>query len=158
MVTQFRKDLEEAKGAERIVYNYLKKNFPKCIIENVSDIPYFYYLGDIRLITTEGKKLHIEVKNDSCIASTHNILCELAVEYEDYTSAGNMECNTDIYAVVSQSENKIYFLDFKKLKALTKYAPQRVIAHPEQRTICKLVSLDSAARTGALLAVINYGG
>ena len=29
MVTQFRKDLEEAKGAERIVYDYLKKNSKK---------------------------------------------------------------------------------------------------------------------------------
>lgn len=158
MVTQFKKDLEEAKKAEIIVYNFLRKNFPKCIVQNVSDIPYFYYLGDIRVITTEGAKLHIEVKNDSRIAETHNILCETEVIYNSHSTAGNMECNTDFYAVVSESENKIYFLDFKKLKTLSKYAPQREIIHPEQRTICKLVSLDSAERAGALLATINYGG
>lgn len=158
MVTQFNEDLKKGRAAEIIVYNYLKKNFPKCIIENVSDIPYFYYLGDIRLITTEGEKLHIEVKNDSRIADTHNILCEIAVEYEYHTGAGNMDCGCDIYAIVSEKENKIYFLDFKKLVKLTKLAPLRSIVHSAQTTICKFVSLGDAARTGALLAAVNYGG
>ena len=59
----------------------------------------------------------IEVKNDSCIASSGNILCE----EENYIKAdnrmikGNMYCDSDIFCIVSQQARKIYVLDFKRL-------------------------------------------
>jgi hypothetical protein len=156
MVTQFNEDLKKGRAAEIIVYNYLKNKLP--VVEDLTSLPDFYYIGDLRVITSEGEKLYIEVKNDSRIADTHNILCEIAVEYECHTGAGNMDCGCDIYAIVSEKENKIYFLDFKKLVKLTKYKTLRSIQHSAQTTICKFVSLSEAKYTGALIATVNYGG
>jgi hypothetical protein len=155
---QFDKDLVKGKRAERIVYNYLKKNFSKYIIQDVSDIPYFYSLGDIRVITTEGEKHLIEVKNDECIANTHNILCEFEVDYETHRAPGNFLNEYEFYAVVSESESLIYFFDFKKLKALTKYLTPRLIQRSGQSSICKFVALSEAKRNGSLIATVNYGG
>ena len=61
-------------------------------------------MGDIIITTTSGVSYNVEVKDDSVIAKTKNILCEDEVYYKKTGTykIGNMyNNNTDIYCVVS---------------------------------------------------------
>ena len=60
----------------------------------------------------------IEVKNDSVIHATGNVLCEEEVFYKEYGyyRDGFMYNDYEIYCVVSEPSRKIYVMDFKVLK------------------------------------------
>lgn len=155
---EFNADLERGKSAEKIVLDYLAANVDGFTFTDVSNISECRYKGDILAIGENGEEIYIEVKNDSRIADTGNILCEEEVEYKTsgYIGKGNMDCNSDVYAIVSQSERKIYFLNFEKLKKLAKYAPYKEIHHFYQTTYARLVDLYTAKRSGALIGAITY--
>lgn len=85
MLKDFYKDLNEAKAAERLVRETLTSLAPGYIFEDVSDVRECRYLGDIKAINKEtGEFCYVEVKNDSRIGETHNVLCE----YENYIKDG----------------------------------------------------------------------
>jgi hypothetical protein len=69
---------------------------------DVADQPQYYHKGDLRIILPTGERF-VEVKDDSRIADTQNILCEEEVFYKDINEfvKGNMYSDYDIYAVVS---------------------------------------------------------
>lgn len=76
----------------------------KYTFEDVSDLPQYYHKGDIKATCLEdGREIFIEVKDDSRIHQTKNILCEDEVYYKDadYWAPGNMESDYDIYVIVS---------------------------------------------------------
>jgi hypothetical protein len=86
---------------------------------DVSDDPQCYHKGDLKISLPFGDR-YVEVKADSRIGDTQNILCEEAVYYKEsgrYVK-GNMYSDYDIYAVVSKKEKLIYFFDFAKLKEI----------------------------------------
>lgn len=158
MVGNFYQDLAKARGAEKLVRETFAALTNDYTFEDVSNEREYFYRGDIKAIAADGKEIFIEVKDDSRIQETHNVLCETAVYYYERGEygKGNMSANYDIYCVVSRAEQKIYVFDFPTLKANYGRGRRREIEHPEQRTICYLVSLDILKDCGALIAVIDY--
>ena len=155
MLSNFENDRLAAKEAEQIVLNFLSVGFPQYQFKDVSESRECFHRGDI-VAYLDNMQLFIEVKDDSCIATTHNVLVEDAVYYHSSGNVQKYQSSADIYVVVSKEERKIYFFNHGKLKKLAKFAPARTIAHEEQTTYCNLVSLDSTRRTGALLGIAEY--
>lgn len=159
MIDTFYRDLEIGRAAEEIVFNVFSSLDNKHEFQKVADNPLFFYSGDILAIDKEtGKEIFIEVKNDSRIADTHNVLCEEEVYYKrhDYYGRGNMDCDCDIYAVVSEQQRKIYVIDFKVLKSNYRKGEYKEIQHPHQTTYCYLLNINKIKKLGGLIDVINY--
>ena len=159
MLTEFKNDLAEGKEAERIALEALAAFNSSWTLEDVSDVRECRYLGDIKAThIPTGKVQYIEVKNDKCIATTQNILCE-EENYINETNSfirGNMSGKGDIYAIVSQQERKIYLLDYKILRQIYKKGQYKVIPHAQQTTYCYLLELCRAKQWGALINILEY--
>ena len=156
MLSNFSADLTAAKEAEQIVKEALTAASYQVL--DVSDEPKYYHKGDLKVILPSGERF-VEVKDDSRIADTQNILCEEEVYYKetDQLVKGNMYSDYDIYAVVSKKERAIYFFDFSKLKEIYKrFGTYKVINHPEQYSNCYLLELCRAIQFKALIKTINY--
>lgn len=162
MVKNFNEDLAAAKEAERLVEMYFRiMGSDKYEFRNVSEDADYYYIGDLLAFDADGRRLGIEVKDDSRIAETGNVLCEESVYYihGDYEGKGNMQSKYDIYCIVSKSEKKIYIIDFKKLKKIYKaFGILKEIPHEDQITYCYLVPLWVIKQQGAFIAEIDYSG
>ena len=162
MIRNFGKDLAAAHEAERLVQMYFTLlGHQEYTFENVSADPEYYYKGDIQATNSSGNRIYIEVKDDSRIADTGNVLCEDQVYYMDgdYFGRGNMQGDTDVYCVVSQSEKKIYVMDFKVLKEIYKpYGIFKRIEHADQTTHAYLLPLWVIKQRGAFIAEIDYSG
>jgi hypothetical protein len=158
MLDNFARDLAIGKKGEEIVLNTFSKLTTEYKFESISDMRCFFYRGDIKAVDKSGKEIFIEVKNDSRIADTGNILCEEEVYYKnnDYIGKGNMFSDNDIFAVVSQPEKKIYVVDFKILKANYRKGEYREIEHPQQTSYCYLMPVSKIKKLGGLIAVVDY--
>lgn len=162
MVKDFKKDLAAAHEAERLVQMYFTLlGGTDYTFRNVSENPEYYYKGDLLATNSSGCRIFIEVKDDSRIADTGNVLCEDKVYYVngDYLGKGNMESDCDIYCVVSQSEKKIYVMDFKVLKKIYKpFGMYKSIPHTDQITYAYLLPLWVIKQQGGFIAEIDYSG
>ena len=158
MLQSFQKDLKEAKAAEAIVLHALNSLTTGFTFEDVSNDRQCFYKGDIRAIAADGRELYIEVKDDKRIAETGRVLCEEEnyIKCSDYWIKGGMYNNTDIYAVVSQQERKIYFFDFKQLQKIYKKGEYKVIQHAQQDSYCYLLELCRIKQWGAFMGVLKY--
>ena len=67
-----------------------------------------------------------------------------------------MYSHYDIYAVVSQAERKIYFIDFSILKQIYRKGSLFERKHATQTTIGYLVNLATIKKHNALLGVVCY--
>lgn len=160
MLRDFIKDLNKAKQGEHIVYSVLSSLYPNYSWEDVSDIREYRYRGDIRATDkATGQKFYFEVKDDSRIAETANILCEEEnyLKETDRYIDGGMRADNDYYCVLSQKERKIYIFDFKILQQIYKQGSFKDIEHADQITYCYLLPIGTAKKAGALKKVINYG-
>lgn len=158
MLRDFYKDLALAKPAEQLVLNTLSSLAPGYIFDNVSEVKEYRYKGDIKVTTPEGREIFLEVKDDSRIADTGNVLCEYRnyIKDGDYFIKGNMCSDYDFYCIVSQQQRKIYIIDFSILKANYTKGYHKVIYHYDQDTWCYLLRLDIIKKLGGLVAVIDY--
>ena len=158
MIRDFYKDLEAAKPAEQLVLNTLASLATGYTFTDVSDIKEYRYKGDIMCTAADGKQIFIEVKNDSRIADTGNILCEYQnyIKDADYFIKGNMCSDYDYYTIVSQQQRKIYIIDFSILKANYTKGQHKVIRHYDQDTYCYLLPLGVIKQLGGLVAVLDY--
>lgn len=158
MVFDFWKDLQLARGAEDIVRETFSSLTDEFTFYDVGSQREYFHRGDIKAVAADGREVFIEVKCDSCIASTHNLLCEEAVYYYSTgeTVKGNFYSDYQIYCVVSQAERKIYVMDFAKLKTHYKSGKYRDIYHAEQITSCFLCPLDDVRAWGAMIAEVEY--
>lgn len=159
MIQSFSKDLKKGKRGEIIVYNYLKNKNKDLTIQDVSTDRKYFHMGDIRLITKNGDEYFFEVKNDECIGKTRNVLCEEKVYYfaDDQEKKGFMYSDYTNYCIVSESERKIYLIDFQKLKEIYKSKGQyRYMSYAEQASDVYLVPLAAIEEAGALISVANY--
>lgn len=158
MLDNFQRDLEFGQQAERIVQETFSALDSERTYELVGDIPQLYHTGDIRVTDKSGNVRYIEVKNDSVIHKTGNVLCEDEVYYKrhDYLTNGNMYSNYDIYAVVSQEQRKIYVIDFRVLKKIYRKGSFKVIEHPQQTSYVYLLDINEIDRLGGLITVVNY--
>lgn len=159
-MSQFTSDLEIGRRGELIALEAFTKLYPHCKFKDVARDKAYYYVGDIEVENTEkGTKAFIEVKNDSRIATTRNVLCE--DEYFDKYNGefykGNMaNVGTTFYCVVSEPERAIYILDYKELQKIYKQGEFKRIIHETQDTFAYLMPLSTLKRKGILLETINY--
>lgn len=154
MANLFYRDLAEAKKTEELVRDVLSGltfNYTFKPTDNE-------HKGDIIATDWYGNKHYIEVKDDSRIYKTHNVLCEEEVYFHegDYTQPGNFYSDYEIYCVVSRPERKIYVIDFKKLHDNYKKGEYKVVPHAYQTTYCYLCSLGKIKQWGALIDTIEY--
>lgn len=157
MLSKFKEDLAAAKPAEQIV----KRVIAAANIEvlDVSEDPQSYHKGDLLITLPTGEQRYVEVKSDSRIADTKNILLEEEVFYKESRRLvlGNMHSDYDIYAVVSCETREIYFFEFSILKQIYKrYGTYKTIHHAEQYSNCYLLELCRAKQFGALITKVNY--
>lgn len=158
-MSQFQNDLNKAKIGEGIVFNALTSLLDDYILEDCSDDKDYYHKGDIKAIDKEtGDVVFIEVKTDSRIHETHNVLCEEENWFKEagYYKKGNMYSNYEFYCVLSQEERKIYMIDFRVLKANYRRGEFKEINHPTQVCYAYLLPLGTIKRLGGLVAEINY--
>ena len=158
-VANFFSDLAEAKKTEELVLKTFSQMTDEYVFENVSDEREFFHKGDIKAIHKEtGREIFVEVKDDSCIGHTKNILCEEEVYFKDndYWQKGCMHSNYDIYVVVSREIHKMYVLDFKKLQKFYKDGRFKTVDHASQTTYCYLYPLGDAGARGAIINSFNY--
>lgn len=157
---QFNNDLEKGKRGEQVVLKTLVALGKNSGFEfqYVGDIPECRYLGDIKVTTPDGAVKYIEVKNDSRIHETYNVLCEEYVDYRDGRGEqkGNMFCSGDYFAVVSEPSQKIYIIDYKKLREIYKQGEYRVFDWGTQVTYGYLVGTHVLRHNNALLGIIEY--
>ena len=154
---QFNIDLQQGKEGEAIVAQYLSKQGYQ--VEDVSDKRQDYHKGDLLITLPTGEKRYVEVKNDTVIGKTQNILCEEEVYYKDkgYFAPGFMYSNYDIYAVVSMDQQEIYFFDFSKLKEIYKrFGRYKKFNYPHQYSECFLLELCRAIQFKAFYGKVKY--
>lgn len=158
MLNEFWTDLEAAKAAERIALEELSKYYDGWSLEDVSEDRSCYYLGDLKATSATGAVNYIEVKDDSVIYKTKNVLCEDEVYYKEggYFGQGNMHNGGDLYCIVSQPERKIYLIDYARLREIYKKGEFKMINHPKQYSNCYLLELCRVKQWGALIDVIKY--
>ena len=157
MLSNFKRDLAAARDAEVLVLQLLAGATDAYTFEWVGDNRDYFHKGDIKAVNkSTGLESFIEVKDDSRIAYTHNILCEEEVDYFDYQVKGNIYNEFDAYIVVSKQERKIYILSGEVLKANYKRGYKKYIPHLEQATEAYLLPLDVIKAEGGLLATISY--
>lgn len=157
-INGFFKDLEAAHEAEQLVLNIFSQLSSDYKFENVSEDRDCYHKGDIKATAADGREIFIEVKDDSVIHKTKNILCEEEVYYKDndYYAKGNMQADYDIYVVVSKAERKLYVIDFDILRENYQRGEYKEIDHPSQVTCCYLLPLGVAKRLNAVIETVNY--
>lgn len=157
MIKQFYTDLKNAKAAEELVRDTLASLAPGMKFKCVGDQPEYYHKGDI-IAYGEDRMYFIEVKDDSRIADTGNVLCEERVFFREgnYFQKGFMYSDYEIFCVVSQPERKMYFIDFNVLKQIYKKGEYKEIHHPQQYSECYLLELCRIKQYGALIKVIDY--
>lgn len=158
MVEGFYRDLKKAKEAEQIVADVLSRKAPDYQFINVGDVREYYHKGDIKVILPSGEVHMVEVKDDSRIHETGNVLCEEYVYYFDCDclQKGNMYSDYEIYCVVSKQDKKIYVIDFSILKSIYRRFDSKEIKHTAQLTFAYLVPIGALRRKGALIAELDY--
>lgn len=101
-MSQFDVDLERGHKAELLVRDILAGLTDEISFEWVGNDPECYHKGDIKALAAD-RVYYIEVKDDTVIATTGNILCEERV-YNKNTGGekkGFMYSDYDIYCVAS---------------------------------------------------------
>ena len=159
MVSNFYSDLKQAKVGEGIVLDVLQNCCGRYEFTDVSDDRRYFYKGDIDAYDARNDKHYfLDVKMDSRIAETGNILCEEEVYFEntgEYTP-GNMSSDYDYLAIISTKARKIYIIDFELLKEHYREGRNYVKNHGEQTTYGTLFPLKKAQHYGMIEAVIDY--
>ena len=115
MTSDFFSDLTSAKGAEQKVLEKLSSLTNNYEFIDVSNEQEYWHKGDILAINkATGARTFIEVKDDSRIAETHNILCEDRIFFYESKKwvRGNFYSDYENYTIYSASKNKIYIFDF----------------------------------------------
>ena len=159
-MSQFTDDLTKGRRGELIALDVFSKLYEQYEFIDVAKDKDFYYIGDIKVVKKQsGNERFIEVKNDSRIADTHNVLCEdkYFSKYDGKFHKGNMHnSGTWLYCVVSEQERKIYTFDYVALQAIYRTGTPKEIEHKTQDTYAYLLSLSTLEAKGILLGTINY--
>lgn len=160
MVANFYSDLEKAKTGEAITLSVLQHTTDEYVFDDVSEDEEYYYRGDIRATDNDWglDEFYLDVKMDSRIADTGNILCEEKVYFKESGtySKGNMKSDYDYLAIISVDAQRIFIIDFPKLKKHYKEGRFYTKDHGEQITYGTLFPLSKAWKYNMVEAVIDY--
>ena len=157
-MSQFQEDLIAARPAEILAWEVLNSLTKDYNFADVADLPQFYHYGDILAIGKDGSRFMIDVKRDTCIWKTKNVLCEERVhdKRDDTDKPGFMYSNYDYLCIVSEKESRLYIIDFKILKQIYKKGEHREFDHDTQWTDGYLLNTSVIKRYKGLTAIINY--
>lgn len=161
MLENFTRDLGIGRRAELTALEVFRQITDEFTFEDVANQKEYYHIGDIKATEkATGDSFFLEIKNDSRIAQTHNVLCEDSVYYykDRVRKRGNMyNEGTRYYCIVSESERKIYMIDFFILQNIYKKRGRFItIPHIDQESNCYLISLKTLEEAGALKGTISY--
>ena len=182
MVSNFFKDLKKGKKGERIAKDVLECMTENYTFRDVSEEEEYRHLGDIEikysydsyrekfnvkpdylpmpqeLFDLYNLSYFIDVKDDSRIGDTGNILCEEKVYYKKngIVKDGFMYNLYDYLAIVNEKDKMIYILDFHLLQKVYKQGRKMRLYYSDQYSDVYLYSLDKAKDNGILMAVIGY--
>lgn len=155
----FNNDLQQARNAEYLVCRTLAQKDKSWNFEWVGDDAACFHMGDIRATDTySGFSYYIEVKDDTRIADTGNVLCEWRKYFYDTGEyrRGNIYNDYDYYCVVSQQDRRIYVLDGPILRKWYQNGERKAIYHEKDITYCHLLPLSFIQGKGGLLHTIAY--
>lgn len=159
-MSDFYRDLAKAKKGEAITLDVLRHTTNEFVFDDVSDDKAYFYKGDIRALDDAWglDEYYIDVKMDGCIATTGNILCEEKVYFKEYGryQKGNMHSNYDYMAIIAVDAQRIYIIDFNKLKKHYKEGRSYYKDHGDQITYGTLFPLSKAWKYNMVKAVISY--
>ena len=117
MIHNFQDDNAIGKRGERIFAAFLESR--GCRYEDVSESKE-YQDKDVDFIVYSrkepGRKVMVEVKNDTRIAQTGNVFFETMSNVDFATNGCFSKTEADLMAIVSETEKLIYFVDAKFLK------------------------------------------
>ena len=159
MVTNFYTDLRVGHKAEAVVLDTLTALTDDYTFIPVGNQPEYYHRGDIIAIDKSGNQTMIEVKNDSCIHYSGNVLCEEEVYFFESKErkSGNFYSPYEIYCVADLVARKLYFMDFKVLKSIyRKYGRYRGCWYEEQMSRTYLLPLEYVKKHNGLIKVVEY--
>lgn len=155
--SNFQKDLREAREAEIIAREVLSKTTEDYRFYDVSNMKKFRHRGDIvSRNLKDDSPCFIDVKDDSVIHHTRNILCEDRVSYNGRVQDGFMRYDYDYLCIVSQPEKRMYLVDFDVLKKHYKQGRYLLQAYDWQYSHTYLFPLRKARKLNALVAEIDY--
>lgn len=156
-VSDFKADLQTGKDGERIALEVLCNITENYAFQDVSDVKEMYHKGDI-IAYKDDESYYLDVKNDSKIHATCNILCEDKIFYRrnKEMKEGFMASEYDYLVIVSQPEKKIYIINFDKLKKHYKEGRRQEMHYSWQYSICYLYPLEEAYKHNMVEAVIEY--
>lgn len=164
MVKNFYEDLSKAKKGEAIVLNVLinASNSDDYKYNDVSKEREYFHKGDIECYDANWLcNYYIDVKDDSCVSRTGNILAEHRVWYKNggWQKGFMQSASYDYVAYLSQPDNTIYMLDFEAWKKNYKSTFKKHLYIPhegEQTTDGYLMALKDARKLGIVIAEIKY--
>lgn len=157
--TQFLTDAAAAREAEELVAAVMASLTSTWNFEVIEGEDENQHKGDIRVTDpVTGFSLFLEVKDDSRIATTGNVLCEVTKFFADTNTfkPGNMSYDYEYYCVISQESRTIYVIDFSILKQVYRQGVATTIYHEHDTTYCYLVPLELIVEKGGLIRTIAY--
>ena len=158
MLKKFSGDLRRAKVGERIVMQVLQSVYGNDYdFNDVSDNKEYWHKGDIEIVR-DGKTKYLDVKMDSRIAQTGNILCEDEVYFveSDSYQPGCIHSDYDYLAIISVEAKRIWIVDNHELQQHYKEGREFACRHEEQTTYGYLFPLYRAKTYGMIKAIIDY--
>lgn len=156
---EFLQDAAAARDAEQLVAAIMASLTSTWNFEVIEGEDENQHKGDIKVTDpVTGFSLFLEVKDDSRIATTGNVLCEVTKFFEDTKTfkPGNMSYDYEYYCVVSQESRTIYVIDFSILKQVYRQGIATTIYHENDTTYCYLVPLELIVEKGGLIRTIEY--
>ena len=117
---KYMEDVNAHKPAEKIVTQVLNNLNNGYHFEDVADNEKYFNKGDIKMIKDGKRTRCIDVKDDDKIANTGNFFVESDGWSKIYNcpKKGWISSKYDYVAVISQSEQIIWILSFKRLKEI----------------------------------------
>ena len=157
-VKDFDRDLAQAQEVEKAVAAHLSTLTNDYSFSWIGDQSLYYHKGDVVATNkVTGEQFFIEVKNDSRIHETFNVLLEDEVQYKDWTvQQGNLYSDYEIYCVVSLAARKMWIMDLKVLKNIHKQGEYTMIKHSDQTTFAWLLPLHKIKKAHGLIAQIEF--
>ena len=119
----------------------------------------YRHIGDIICRNKlTNKETIIEVKNDTRIGTTGNVLCEIDNYYFDSGEhrKGNIYNPSDIYVVVSRDTHTLFVFNQEKLRQIMTRCRLINIPHQDQITTGFLVPVELAQEEGALITTVDF--
>lgn len=161
--TEYLKDVNAHRGAEEIVVEVLNNLNNGYTFEDITGEEKYYSKGDIKMLK-EGKKTRfIDVKDDGEINITGNFHVEAGGYSKIYGTKkkGWIDSNYDYVAVISQQDQIIWILSFKKLKEIynkTDLTEGRKVTSEfwDNVKYGYLIPVNKAIELGAVYAKIEY--